>query len=94
MDNILLDKLDTVINDFNNSEEVKEFTILKDKVLNNDRVKELLDRLNNLDNNSKEYKDIKKELFEIDDYKNYKHLENELYYFSLEASEKLSSLAR
>lgn len=94
MNNELLEKLDIVINDFNDSKEVKEFLKYKEKVLNDKDLLNKISKLKELDNNSKEYKELKEELFKNNDYKEYKHLENELYFLSLEIGNKLSSLSR
>lgn len=94
MNNELLEKLDIVINDFNDSKEIKEFLQYKEKVLNDKDLLNKISKLKELDNNSKEYKELKEELFKNNDYKEYKHLENELYFLSLEIGNKLSSLSR
>ena len=47
-----------------------------------------------MDKNDKDYMILKSKIFENEDYKRFKELENKLYYFSLETGSKLSDLTR
>ena len=51
MNNELLEKLDIVINDFNDSKEIKEFLQYKEKVLNDKDLLNKISKLKELDNN-------------------------------------------
>lgn len=92
MDNELLNKIDNIVNDLDNSSEVKELTKLKNKLLDDKELLKDLEKLKTLDKNTEEYSKLKIKLYDNKDYKRYKELENKLYYFSLEAGSKLSTL--
>ena len=94
MDNELLSKLDNIINDLDNSEEAKELTTLKSRLLKDKDLLDDLNKLQNMDKNDKEYIKLKEKIFSNKDYKRYKELENKLYYFSLETGKKLTELTR
>ncbi len=94
MDNELLNKLDKIVSDLNDSSETKELIQLKGKILKNKELLDNINRLQNMDKNDKEYMTLKSKIFENEDYKRFKELENKLYYFSLETGSKLTSLTR
>ena len=94
MDNELLNKLDKIVSDLNDSSETKELVELKGKILKNKELLDNINRLQNMDKNDKEYMTLKSKIFENEDYKRFKELENKLYYFSLETGSKLTSLTR
>ena len=94
MDNELLNKLDKIVSDLNDSSETKELIQLKEKILKNKELLDNINRLQNMDKNDKEYMTLKSKIFENEDYKRFKELENKLYYFSLETGSKLTSLTR
>ena len=93
MDNDVLNKLDLIINEIDNSYESKEIVRVKSVLLNN---KELLSNIDNIKNSSysKEYVDSKKEILDNNDYKKFKELEFEFLKFSKSVSNKLSSLTK
>ena len=92
MNDELLEKLNDIGNDLNNSLEIKELIKIKNIIMNDKELLEKIKKLQNMDINDKEYMTLKKELFDNDNYKKYKELENKVYYFSLEASKKLKEL--
>ena len=94
MDNELLSKLDNIINDLDNSEEAKELTTLKSRLLKDKDLLDDLNKLQNMDKNDKEYVKLEEKIFSNKDNKRYKELENKLYYFSLETGKKLTELTR
>ena len=94
MDNELLNKLDKIVSDLNDSSETKELIQLKGKILKNKELLDNINRLQNMEKNDKEYMTLKSKIFENEDYKRFKELENKLYYFSLETGSKLTSLTR
>ena len=94
MDNELLNKLDKIVSDLNDSSETKELIQLKGKILKNKELLGNINKLQNMDKNDKEYMTLKSKIFENEDYKRFKELENKLYYFSLETGSKLTSLTR
>ena len=93
MDNELIIKLDNIINDLNNTKEAIRIKELKSILLND---KDLLDDINSIKNSeySNNYVNKKKELLNNNNYKEYKELEGEFYFFSKEVSSILSSIAR
>ena len=93
MDNELILKLDDIINDLNNTKESIRMKELKSILLND---KDLLDDINSIKNSeySDKYVNKKKELLDNSNYKEYKELESEFYFFSKEVSSILSSIAR
>ena len=93
MDNELILKLDNIINDLNNTKESIRIKELKSILLND---KDLLDDINSIKNSeySNNYVNKKKELLNNNNYKEYKELEGEFYFFSKEVSSILSSIAR
>ncbi len=92
MDNELLEKIDVINNDLNNSIEAKEILKLKEIIMNDKELLNDLDKLKKMDINDKEYINLKMKLFDNSNYKRFKELENKMYYFSLEASNKLKEL--
>ena len=93
MDNELILKIDNIINDLNNTKESIRIKELKSILLND---KDLLDDINSIKNSeySNNYVNKKKELLNNNNYKEYKELEGEFYFFSKEVSSILSSIAR
>ena len=93
MDNELILKIDDIINDLNNTKESIRIKELKSILLND---KDLLDDINSIKNSeySDKYVNKKKELLDNSNYKEYKELESEFYFFSKEVSSILSSIAR
>ena len=91
MDNELLEKLDNLLNSLDNSEEIKRFIFLKNKLLND---KELMDKINTIKNESysDKYINIKEELINNKDFKEYKELEKRLYYLVQNINKDLSKL--
>jgi hypothetical protein len=94
MDNELINRLDKIILDLNNSTEVKELLLLKERVLNNKELLSNISKLQKMDKNDSNYMSLKNNIFSDPDYKKYKELENKLYYFSLETGMKLSNLSK
>ncbi len=93
MDNELINKLDNIVKDLNNTYEARRTIELKNKLLSD---KELIDEINEVksseyDNN---YVSMKKNILNNNNYKEYKELESNFYFFSKEVSSILSSLTK
>ena len=77
MDDVLLNKLDIIINTLESSDEVKRFIYLKNKLMSD---KELLKEIQNVKNNDKDYINTKKKVLDNKEFVEYKELEKRLYY--------------
>ena len=75
-----------------NASLIQEYIEQKKKVLENKELLKKVEKIHNLDVYSEEYKCIKHELFQNDDYKRYLELENELFYLILEINQELKTL--
>ena len=71
---------------------IQEYIEQKKRVLENKELLKKVEKIHNLDVYSEEYKCIKHELFQNDDYKRYLELENELFYLILEINQELKTL--
>ena len=93
MDNELINRLDNIVNDLDNSYEAKRTIELKNALLND---KELISEINNVKNSEydKDYISKKRSIIENKNYKEYKELENSFYFFSKEVGSILSSLTK
>jgi cell fate (sporulation/competence/biofilm development) regulator YmcA (YheA/YmcA/DUF963 family) len=94
MDIMILDKVDTIINHIDNSNTIKQYKILKDKINNDAEAKELLNDYNNVKklNNTSLLVDKKRALFNNSLLKEYLSFEKDIHYLILTLSHKLSSL--
>jgi len=93
MDNELLTRLDNIVSDLNNTYEARRTKELK-KILLNDN--ELINEINEVKNSEYDnnYVSKKKNILDNNNYKEYKELENNFYFFSKEVSSILSSLTK
>ena len=69
MDNELLDMLDKIISDLNDSSEAKELVELKEKILKDKVLLDSINKLQKMDKNDKDYMTLKSKIFENEDYK-------------------------
>lgn len=94
MDTEIIKKIDDLLEVFENSHEIKKIESLKKQIYNNYEIKEKIDKLNKLKNNiySNEFIEVKKEILEIKEIKEYKRLENDLFLLILSINQKLNSL--
>ena len=96
MDIELINKIDDLINIFDTSKELKKLKELKDKIYQNQELKQKLERFNKIKDNSysNEYITLKKEILNISEIKEYKMIENELLLLTLSINQKLNTLTR
>jgi len=88
-----IEKIDEIINLIKESNEIKEFSELKEKIYNNKELLEKIDELKKDENTySQMYINKKKEIIELDDFKQYKAKEKELYMLVQSINIKLKSL--
>jgi len=94
MDLELIKKVDQLLDIFENSDEFKRITELKNKIYNDAEIKNKLEKFNSLKNNpySTDYIALKKEILNIDFIKEYKELENNLLLLTFSINKKLKSL--
>ena len=87
------DKLNDLIGEINNNPKVLRLKELKEQIYKDKKLKELLEKLRALDNEfSNEYVELKKQILDNPLVKEYKNLENELYFCVLEINKKLNTL--
>ena len=98
MNESLYEKIDyhltKIIQLLDQSDELKQMEQWKEKIENDATIKQKINKLKELEKNPYDpaYQKLRKELFEEEKIKNYKKLENDLYYFTLELSKKLKEL--
>lgn len=92
MNELLLEKLDELFLELDNSIEIKEMIELKEKIYKDSNLKKLLDEYRTLDNHDPKIKKIKKEIIEEPHISKYHYLENELYFLVLEINQKFNRL--
>jgi len=93
MNSEIIEKIDEIINLLKESNEIKEFSELKEKIYNNKELLEKIDELKKDENTySQMYINKKKEIIELDDFKQYKAKEKELYMLVQSINIKLKSL--
>lgn len=85
-------KVSNFLENLKNDSLIQEYIEQKKKVLENKELLKKVEKIHNLDIYSEEYKCIKHELFQNDDYKRYLELENELFYLILEINQELKTL--
>lgn len=94
MDINLINKVDELINIFENSDEIKKLEMLKKEIYQDKDIKEKIDRFNSLKDNpySSELVNIRKDLLNNEKIKEYKKIENELLLLTFSINQKLNSL--
>ena len=86
-------KLNELIDSIDNNESVIKMKRLKEDMYNDQNLKELLDKFRNLDNTyTDEYINLKKEILSNSTVREYKELENQLYFTVLEINKRLNTL--
>ena len=86
-------KLFELSNTINSNDKIKRMIELKDIIYNDNDLKEKLDYIHNEDNTySDKYIKIKKEIIENNYIKEYRELENELYFLVLDLNKNLNRL--
>ena len=93
MINDISDKLNELVGEIDNNPKVLRLKELKEQIYKDKKLKELLERFRSLDNEySDEYVELKKQILDNLLVKEYKILENELYFCVLEINKKLNTL--
>ena len=93
MNEKIFEKLEQLYTEINNCEEIKKLLELKNKIYNDTDLKEKLEKCKNSVNKyDSYYVAVKKEIIDNPLIKEYRELENELYFIVLEMNRKLNSL--
>lgn len=89
----LINKVYEIIDLFNESKEVNEFLNLKEEIKKEPEIKTLLKQIKENDNiYTKEYIELKRRLLTNEKVKQYKKIENDLYFLSLDMNKKLKKI--
>ena len=94
MDNNLINKVDELINIFEESDEINRIKLLKKEIYQDKEIKEKIERFNLIKQNpySTELIEIRKELLNNPKIKEYKSIENNLLLLILSINQKLNNL--
>lgn len=85
-------KVSNFLENLKNDSLIQEYIEQKKIVLENKELLKKVEKIHSLDIYSEEYKCIKHELFQNDDYKRYLELENKVFYLILEINKVLKTL--
>lgn len=88
----IINKLDEIINLIKNDKEYIKMNQLEDKLKEDKDLIDDINRLKNMDKYDKNYLDLKKKILDNPEYKEFKSLENDYYFFIKEINNKLNSL--
>ena len=83
----IIEKTYKLLDTLDNSEVIKKLTYNKEKIAHNDKILSLVKKINKETNLEEKIK-LKKELYSIDNYKNYIDAYNELFYIVLKINNK------
>ena len=92
MNEEIINKLDEITNIISNDKELNELKKLKDKILNNKELLDMINKLKNMNEYSDDYIQLKKEILSNKDYKRYTELENKLFFDIKDINIKLNEL--
>ena len=89
--NDIMEKTYVLIDELDKSDIIKDITFYKERIMNNDKIRELVSKGNNTDD---EYiiREIKQKLYTYDDYKNYMDNYNKLMYIVMDINNRLNKL--
>lgn len=89
--NEIMEKTYALIDELDKSDIIKDITFYKERIMNNDKIRELVSKGNNTDD---EYiiREIKQKLYTYDDYKNYMDNYNKLMYIVMDINNRLNKL--
>lgn len=92
MNSLILQKLEELFNDLDNSSKIKEIVELKKKIKEDKNLERLLKEYRILDKHDSKIINIKEEIISNSLVKRYRKLENDLYFTVLEINRKLNTL--
>lgn len=96
MDIELINKIDELLNVFEESKEIKKLSLLKENIYNNLYIKDKINHFNKIKDNpySSEVINLRKELLNNEEIKEYKQIENELLLITMAINKKLKKLVK
>lgn len=92
MDSLILEKLEELFSDLDNSAEIKEIIDLKRKIKEDKSLAMLLDEYRSLDKYDSKIINLKEQIISNSLVKKYREFENDLYFTVLEINKKLNTL--
>lgn len=89
--NEIMEKTYLLIDELDKSDIIKNITFYKEKIISNNEIRELVDKGNN---SSDEYviRDIKKKLYDYDDYREYMDNYNKLMYIVMDINSRFNEI--
>ncbi|MBR2712873.1 MAG: YlbF family regulator [Bacilli bacterium] len=88
------EKQEEIIKKLDNSKEIKRFKELEKNIKNNKDYNRIIKELNKDNLSNEEIINLRKELFEIDEVREYASLESQIRLFSKKTSKKISSIVK
>ena len=88
------EKQEEIIKKLDNSKEIKRFKELEKSIKNNKDYNRIIKELNKDNLSNEEIINLRKELFEIDEVREYAGLESQIRLFSKKTSKKISSIVK
>jgi len=93
MNELLLDKLEQLYKEASECDEIQRLLELKNKIYNNKKLRELLDKYRNSFNKyDSSFIQLKKEIINDPLISEYREIEDKLYFITLEINQKLNGL--
>lgn len=89
--NRVMEKTYLLIDELEKSDIIKNITIYKEKIINNQEIQELINK-GNKETNDYIISDIRKKLYKYNDYKNYMDNYNKLMYIVMDINSRLNKI--
>ncbi len=89
--NKVMEKTYLLIDELEKSDIIKNITIYKEKIINNQEIQELINK-GNKETNDYIISDIRKKLYKYNDYKNYMDNYNKLMYIVMDINSRLNKI--
>ena len=89
--NKVMEKTYLLIDELEKSDIIKNITINKEKIINNQEIQELINK-GNKETNDYIISDIRKKLYKYNDYKNYMDNYNKLMYIVMDINSRLNKI--
>lgn len=87
----VMEKTYLLIDELDRSEIIKNITVYKNNIMNNKELRELIE-YGNREEDEYLIRDIKKKLYEYDDYRKYMEYYNKLYFIIMDINNKFNKL--
>ena len=89
--NKVMEKTYLLIDELEKSDIIKNITIYKEKIINNQEIQELINK-GNKETNDYIISDIRKKLYKYNDYKNYMDNYNKIMYIVMDINSRLNKI--